>query len=136
MSPTATRAPWLRNAICVVLFVGTCVIFSRATGNEFVNYDDPDYVTANAHVKAGLSVAGLEWAFQSGEASNWHPLTWMSHMLDVSLFGGNPRGHHASSVILHALNAVLAFLVFLRLTTAFWTSAGFAALFAWHPLRV
>jgi tetratricopeptide (TPR) repeat protein len=124
------------RVIALALLVGTLLLFARAVGHDFVNYDDPDYVTANAHVKAGLSGETLRWALTSGEASNWHPLTWVSHLLDVSLFGLNPHGHHATSVGWHALNAVLAFLAMRRLTGALWTSAFFAALFAWHPLRV
>ncbi|MES2693609.1 MAG: tetratricopeptide repeat protein [Verrucomicrobiota bacterium] len=126
----------VRWAIGVVLFIATVLLFSRSWSHDFVNYDDPDYVTANAHVKAGLTGEGVAWALRSGEASNWHPLTWVSHMLDVSLFGMSARGHHATSVLLHALNAVLAFVALRRLTGALWASAVFAALFAWHPLRV
>lgn len=126
------RVRWIAAA----LFVGTLLLFARAIPHDFVNYDDPDYVTENAHVRGGLSVENLGWAMKSGEASNWHPLTWMSHLEDVSLFGMNPHGHHAKSVMWHALNAVLAFLALRRLTGALWTSALFAALFAWHPLRV
>ncbi len=129
----SSRVRW---AICAALFLATVLLFSRAWSHDFVNYDDPDYVTANAHVKAGLTWDGIAWAMRSGEASNWHPLTWMSHMLDVSLYGMNPRGHHATSVLLHALNAVLAFVALRRLTGALWTSVLCAALFAWHPLRV
>jgi tetratricopeptide (TPR) repeat protein len=136
MSLIATDSPRLRLALSAALFFGTVLLFARAIGHDFVNYDDPDYVTANAQVRAGLSVDGLRWAMTSGEASNWHPLTWMSHELDATLFGLNPRGHHATSVVWHALNAVLAFLALRRLTGALWTSAFFAALFAWHPLRV
>src|SRR5207253_2728633 len=84
----------------------------------------------------GLTADGIRWAFTTGAASNWHPLTWISHMVDASWFGKNPRGHHATSVALHALNAVLAFLALRRLTGSLWTSAWCAALFAWHPLRV
>jgi tetratricopeptide (TPR) repeat protein len=133
--PPADR-PWLRTAIGAILFAATFCLFSRALENDFVNYDDPDYVTANAHVKAGLTAAGMKWAFLSGEASNWHPVTWWSHMLDASLFGARPAGHHATSVFLHAVNAVLVFRVFGQMTGAWWTSAALAALFAWHPLRV
>jgi tetratricopeptide (TPR) repeat protein len=129
------NARW-RGGLCAALFFGTLLLFARAIGHDFVNYDDPDYVTANAHVRAGLSLDGLRWALTSGEASNWHPLTWLSHQLDATLFGDNPRGHHATSVLWHALNAALAFLALRRLTGALWTSAFFAALFAWHPLRV
>ncbi len=126
----------MRIAIAIALFVLTALLFSRALGHDFVNYDDPDYVTANEHVQAGLTRDGVAWALRSGEASNWHPLTWVSHMVDASLFGNNPRGHHATSVLLHALNAALAFLALRRLTGALWASAVCAALFAWHPLRV
>ena len=101
-----------------------------------MNYDDPDYVTANAQVQGGLTAEGVRWALTAGVASNWHPLTWLSHQLDVTLFGLDPRGHHATSVLWHALNAALAFLALHRLTGAVWRSAFCAALFAWHPLRV
>jgi tetratricopeptide (TPR) repeat protein len=124
--------------VAIGLFLGTLLLFSRVLGPEFafVNYDDPGYVTENARVQQGLSVAGIRWALGASVQSNWHPLTWMSHELDVSLFGQNPRGHHATSVLLHALNAALAFLALRRLTGALWPSAWCAALFAWHPLRV
>ena len=127
-----TRGRWIALALGALTFL----LFARAIGHGFVNYDDPDYVTANARVQGGLSWAGIRWALTAGEASNWHPLTWMSHQLDVSLFGLNPRGHHATSVLWHALNAALAFLALRRLTGAVWRSAFCAALFAWHPLRV
>ena len=130
--PRARSARWIGAA----LFVLTALLFARACGNGFVNYDDPDYVTANPHVQAGLGTAGARWAFTAETASNWHPLTWLSHMLDVSLFGRNAGGHHATSVLLHALSAALAFAALRRLTGALWTSALAAALFAWHPLRV
>jgi tetratricopeptide (TPR) repeat protein len=120
----------------LLLFALTLLLFARSCGNDFVNYDDPDYVTANPQVRAGLSFEGVRWAFTSGAASNWHPLTWLSHQLDVTLFGLNPRGHHATSVFLHALNAALAFFAFRRLTGAAAASLVCAALFAWHPLRV
>jgi Flp pilus assembly protein TadD len=132
----AAASPRLRLALCAALFLGTALLFARACGNDFVNYDDPDYVTANAHVRGGLTLAGVQWALTSGEASNWHPLTWLSHMLDSSLFGSDPRGHHATSVVLHAANAALAFLALLALSGALWPSLLCAALFAWHPLRV
>jgi tetratricopeptide (TPR) repeat protein len=137
IAPAATSRPRAAFAIGAALFFGTLLLFARVCGRDFdfVNYDDPDYVTANEHVKAGLNAAGVKWAMSASVASNWHPLTWMSHMLDWSLFGANPRGHHATSVVLHALNALLAFLAFQRLTGALWTSAICAALFAWHPLR-
>ena len=124
------------TAIAVGLFSGTVLLFLRAVPHAFVNYDDPDYVTANPWVKAGLTWDGVTWAFTAGHASNWHPLTWLSHMLDVSLFGLNPHGHHATSVLWHAANAVLAFAALRRLTGLVGASAWCAAWFAWHPLRV
>lgn len=123
-------------AVSAALFFGTLLVFSRAMGNDFVNYDDPVYVTENPPVQAGLTLHGIRWALTTGAAANWHPLTWMSHMIDWSLFEDDPRGHHAVNIILHSINAVLVFLVFRRLTNQFWFSAFSAALFAWHPLRV
>ena len=122
--------------IAVGLFLATLALFSRAWPNDFVNYDDPDYVTANAHVRQGLTPANAAWAFSTGDVSYWHPLTWLSHMADWTLYGANPHGHHATSIVLHALNAAAAFLVLRRLTGRMWLSALAAALFAWHPLRV
>jgi tetratricopeptide (TPR) repeat protein len=135
-APPSDPSPGPTRGLCLLLFVGTLLLFSRAIGHDFVNYDDPDYVTKNAFVQAGLSAASAGWAFSSANISYWHPLTWLSHMLDCSLFGQNSHGHHATSVVLHALNAVLAFLALRRLTGSRWASALGAALFAWHPLRV
>jgi tetratricopeptide (TPR) repeat protein len=120
---------------CALLFGGTLLLFSRATDFGFVNYDDPSYVTDNLQVQGGLSWAGLLWAF-TAPLDYWHPLTWLSHMLDWQLYGPSASGHHLTSVLWHALNAVLAFLLFRRLAGGFWRSAFAAALFAWHPLRV
>lgn len=135
--PAPSRdTPARRRAVVAVLFLGTLLLFGRAVFNDFVNYDDPDYVTANAHVRAGLTWAGVRWAFFSSDVSYWHPLTWLSHMADWQLYGERPAGHHATSIAWHALAAAMAFLALRRLTGAFWTSAVGAALFAWHPLRV
>jgi tetratricopeptide (TPR) repeat protein len=131
--PESTRDAAL---VCLCLFLSTALLFSRALGNGFIDLDDPDYVTRNVHVHAGISGESLRWAVTSFDAGNWHPLTWLSHMLDWEWFGGEPRGHHATNIFFHALNAAMAFLALRRLTGAFWTSALSAALFAWHPLRV
>jgi hypothetical protein len=104
--------------------------------NDFIGYDDQEYVTENPMVQAGLTWQGVRWAFTSFYAANWHPLTWVSHMLDVEIFGMNPAGHHLSSVALHLLNTVLLFIVLERMTGALWRSALVAALFALHPLHV
>lgn len=122
--------------IALALFCATALLFSRALFNGFQTYDDPDYVTGNAQVKSGLNLATVRWAFTTQTAANWHPLTWLSHALDWSLYGAQPTGHHATNVVFHAINAALVFLVLRRLTGAVWASAACAALFAFHPLRV
>ena len=107
-----------------------------ALQNGFVNYDDPAYVTANWQVQHGLSIANLEWAFTSTAEANWHPLTWLSHMTDVQLFGLRPAGHHAQTILWHAINVVLLFLLLAKATGFTGRSAVVAALFAVHPLNV
>jgi hypothetical protein len=140
MSPGGIRQTMahsrLRAAVVsALLFFGTVLLFSRALRCGFVNYDDPTYVTANAQVQGGLTWAGVVWAFTS-PSDYWHPLTWLSHMLDWQLYGPAAFGHHLTSVLWHALNAVLAFLLFRRLGAGLWLGVFAAALFAWHPLRV
>src|SRR5262249_2973204 len=93
-------------------------------------------VTQNAHVRQGLSGAGWDWAWTTYDASNWHPLTWLSLQCDAQIHGVDPRVFHATNVLLHAVNAALLFVALLRLTGAAWRSAFVAALFAWHPLHV
>ncbi len=121
---------------CLLLGAITVAAFWPVLRNNFVSYDDRDYVTENPHVLAGLSWANAGWAFRTGHAGNWHPLTWLSHSLDVQLFGLRASGHHATSLVLHALNAVLLFLLLQRLTGAFWRSLCVAVLFALHPMHV
>jgi protein O-mannosyl-transferase len=128
------RAPvW---ALAALLAVTTIAVYSPATRNGFVDFDDGVYVTHNEHVIAGFSWRNVEWAFRSIEAANWHPLTWISHMADCQVFGLNPAGHHAVSVALHAINAMLLFLLLNRATGFPWRSLCVAALFALHPLNV
>jgi len=124
------------KAIMAALVLGTFLTFVRAVGNDFISYDDPGYVTEARVVQRGLSVEGITWAFTTGTLSNWHPLTWLSHMLDVELFGLSPGGHHLTSVLFHCANAALLFLLLRRATGAAMRSAFAAALFAVHPLRV
>ena len=102
----------------------------------FVDYDDDDYVFDNPMVRGGLSGPGLMWSLADQHAANWHPLTWVSHMLDCQLFGLNPGAHHLVSVLFHCANAVLLLLLLEFMTGRFWRCAFVAALFAWHPLRV
>jgi tetratricopeptide (TPR) repeat protein len=125
-----------RPALAAALFLGTAGVFLPAVSHGFITYDDPTYVTENAHVQGGITREALRWAFRSTEASNWHPLTWISHMADCQLYGLNPSGHHLTSVLLHAANAALLFLALSRMTGAPWRSALAAALFAVHPLHV
>lgn len=102
----------------------------------FVNYDDPLYVTDNARVRAGWSVDGVLWAFRDFGSSNWHPLTWLSHMTDWALFRDTAGGHHGTNVVLHAMNAILLFVLLRLMTGTLWRSACVVALFALHPLNV
>lgn len=127
------RQTWI---VCLLLAVLAFAAYWPALNCGFVQLDDPEYVVANPHIQHGLTWPMAVWAFRSGYAANWHPLTWLSHALDVELFGLNPRGHHAASIAWHSGNAVLLFLVLTSLTGARWRSAAVAALFAVHPLHV
>lgn len=129
------RSRGLVVVLSLVLAALTFAAFQPAMNNDFVGYDDPDYVTSNFMVQRGLTWEGSQWAFASTEAANWHPLTWLSHMLDVQLFGLNPTGHHLTSVLLHCLSTVLLFLGLRTMTGATWRSLMVAALFGLHPLR-
>jgi tetratricopeptide (TPR) repeat protein len=122
--------------VCLLLALSTLFLYRPATRNGFVNLDDNEYIVDNPHVTPGLTLNNVEWAFGSGYASNWHPLTWVSHMLDCQLYGLNPGGHHLSSVLLHIADSVLVLLLFRQMTGSLWRSAFLAALFAWHPLHV
>jgi tetratricopeptide (TPR) repeat protein len=122
--------------ISVLLVVAVFLVFGQTLWHDFVNYDDQDYFYSNPHVKAGLTWSGVMWAFRTGFAANWHPLTWLSLMLDAQLFGPGAAGPHLTNVLLHAANTVLLFLLLKRLTGAHWRSAFVAALFALHPLHV
>lgn len=122
--------------MCIVLVILTVAAFWPAQYCEFVDYDDQEYVTDNRHVRNSFTREGIAWAFRSAEFANWHPLTWLSHMLDCQLYGLKPQGHHVSNLLLHLANTLLLFLVFGWTTGALWRSAFVAALFAIHPLRV
>jgi tetratricopeptide (TPR) repeat protein len=120
----------------LLLALITLLAYLPAARDGFVNYDDQDYVTENSVVQKGLTWTGIKWAFTTGHACNWHPLTWLSHMADCELFGLNPGAHHFVNVLFHTVNAVLLLLLLFRMTGALWPSAFIAALFAWHPLHV
>ena len=122
--------------VCVLLVIAVLLVFGRTMQHEFVNFDDQQYFYANPQVQHGLTWSGVAWAFQSTYAANWHPLTWLSLMLDVELFGPGPAGPHLTNVILHAASTVLLFLLLRRMTGAHWRSALVAGLFGLHPLHV
>ncbi len=122
--------------IGLLLALVTLLVYLPATRDGFVNYDDQDYVTENSVVQQGLTWPGIKWAFTTGHASNWHPITWLSHMADCELFGLNPGAHHLVNVLFHTANVVLLLLLLLRLTGELWPAAFIAALFAWHTLHV
>jgi tetratricopeptide (TPR) repeat protein len=130
--PGARRVAW----ICAGLVALTAAVFAPVRSHEFVSWDDAAYVYQNPHVAAGLTRDGVRWAFTTFEQGNWHPLTWLSHMLDVQLFGMDAGAHHVVGVALHALNALLLFDVLRRMTGAPGRSAFVAAVFAVHPMHV
>jgi protein O-mannosyl-transferase len=130
-----SRKKWM-VIICLTLTVGTFALYYPILGHGFVNFDDDGYITENPHVENGLSWAGIIWAFKSGYAANWHPLTWISHMVDCQLFGLNPAGHHLVNVLFHTANTLLLFVLLNYMTGAMWRSAFVATLFGWHPLHV
>jgi len=122
--------------VCLLLTAVTLAAYWPLRLNDFVNYDDGEYITGNPHLQHGLTWSGVAWAYRTGYAANWHPLTWLSHMLDVQLFGLHPAGHHLTNVLFHSANTMLLFLLLARTTGATWRSAFVAALFALHPLHV
>ena len=143
--PAATSDRWWSRLLDseTTTFLATCLFllvlwtFAPALNNDFINYDDPAYVTANLHVQRGVTWENVKWAFHPNqETANWHPLTWLSHMLDCQIFGLNPTGHHLTSVLLHATNTVALFLVLNMMTFARGRSFFVAALFGAHPLHV
>jgi protein O-mannosyl-transferase len=130
------RNRWVILIICVGLAAGIITAYEPIRHNSFVGYDDIDYIVKNPHVNSGITQESLIWAFTKSYASNWHPLTWISHMLDCQLFGLNPVGHHLVSVGIHIANTILLFWILTKLTNAMWASAFVAAVFALHPVQV
>jgi len=122
--------------ICLGLALAIFGVYWQVHGFDYVNYDDPDYASENPMVIGGLSLKSIAWAFTHVYAANWHPLTWISHMLDCQIFGVKPGGPHVVNVLFHAANAILLFLLLRRITGAQWSSAIIAAVFALHPLHV
>ena len=123
---------------CVVLMLAVICVYGQAGSFDFISYDDGIYVYDNPHVKSGLNRDSMIWAFRFEAKDNtyWHPLTWLSLMLDVTLFGLNPAGHHQVNVLFHLLNTLLLFFIFRWMTDAPWPSFFLAALFGVHPINV
>lgn len=122
--------------IYVVLSLATIIAFEEVRLNEFIDYDDYDYVMENPRVRAGITRESVLWALTTRHASNWHPVTWLSHMLDCQLFGVEPGWHHLINLFFHTVNTLLLFYILQKMTGAVWRSAFVAAAFAIHPLHV
>ncbi len=141
-SDSRSFAPIIRSPHTTQLLVGFALaltvltLYQSSLRNGFLNYDDPAYVTSNLHVRQGLSWPNVAWASTATVEANWHPVTWISHMADVELFGMNPFGHHLTNLVLHLCNVILLFLLLHKATGCLPRSAVVAALFAFHPLNV
>lgn len=139
MAESPTRKSQYINRVivlCLLLLAITLAVYGQVVRHDFVSLDDDIYLTENYHVRAGLTTAGIVWAFSFTDSPYWHPLTWLSHMLDCQLYGVRPSMHHLTNVVLHLANSLLLFLVFYQMTGALWRSCFVAALFALHPLNV
>ncbi len=135
-SSPSRSAHWLAPVIATSLAIATLLLFLPARHFDFLNWDDLSYVAQNDYVKSGVTTEGIRWAFTKSHSGNWHPLTWISHMVDCQLFGLKPMGHHVTNVLFHSANAALLLLLLRKLTGSVWRSALVAAVFAVHPLRV
>ena len=122
--------------MCLFLVLTVLAVYWPVRNHDFINYDDDLYVTNNPQVQAGLTIDSITWAFTSTHASNWHPLTWLSHMLDCQIYGMNPGQHHLTNLLFHILNTLLLFFVLNRMTKDIWQSGFVAAVFGLHPLHV
>jgi Flp pilus assembly protein TadD len=138
VSKVMNKTPKKYQSICVylVLALTTAAVFCQVCTYDFVNCDDPGYVYENPNIQAGITPEAIKWALTTGYFSYWHPLTWLSHMLDWRLFGSNAGGHHLTSLVFHVANTLLLFTVLKQMTHKLWPSAFVAALFALHPLHV
>ena len=137
LGPSTPPGRYAAAVVCALLLAAVALVFGQTLRHEFVNYDDDQYVYNNPQVVRGFTAQGVDWAFMQFHCSNWHPLTWLSHMLDCQLYGLNHvGGHHLTNVLLHASSALLLFLVLRKMTGDLWPCAFVAALFAIHPLHV
>jgi len=127
----------MRISICILLVIATFIAYMQVLKYGFItSFDDTEYLTSNWNIKAGLTKESIVWAFSTSYASNWHPVTWLSHMLDYEFYGLEPFGHHLTSLLFHIINTLLLFGVLLKMTGALWRSGLVSVLFALHPLNV
>ena len=122
--------------ICLLLVLATATVYYQVVKFDFINFDTDQYVYENSYVMEGLTVGSINWAFHTMHLSNWHPLTWLSHMLDVEMYGMDAGRHHLTNMLFHIANSLLLFVILKQITVAKWRSAIVAALFALHPLHV
>src|SRR5260370_19402192 len=131
------KSDWKRTLlVCSLLALVTVAVYLPVAKHRFINFDDPDYVTGNPYVQAGLRSESIRWAITGVYSSNWHPLTWMSHMLDCQLYGQKPACHHITNLVFHVANTLRLFFLLNMMTSAFWRSTFVAELFALHPRPV
>ena len=133
---TDFNSNFLELIICLLIIIATLAVYWQIQEHEFINFDDNEYIYENEHVQQGITLEGTIWAFTAYHSNNWHPLTWLSHMLDVELFGLNPGWHHLINLFLHITNTLLLYFVLRFMTGSIWKSGFVAALFALHPLHV
>ncbi len=131
--PYNTQTPTL---VVLLLLLLTGAVYFQVKDFEFLNWDDNQFVTENTIIHKGLTIKGIQWAFTATLSTLWHPLAWISHMLDCALYGLNPSGHHMTNLLFHLTNTTLLFYTLLRMTGVLWRSAFVASLFALHPLHV
>ncbi len=127
---------YIRTIVLLALMAAVLFVYWQSTHHEFTNYDDPHYVTENPYVKAGLTRQSVGWAFTTFHAANWHPVTWLSHMLDYEIYGLRPKGHHLTNICFHIINTLLLLYLLYSATGSYWQSIFLAALFGLHPLHV
>lgn len=125
-----------RYAALVFVLILVCIAYFQITSHDFISYDDADYITDNAYVRKGLTYDSVQWAFTSLDISYWHPMTWISHMIDYEIYGDNPLGHHLTSLLIHLANTLAVFSLLYYTTKHYWRSVCVAAVFALHPLHV
>lgn len=132
-SPQATAQPvsglTRTYGVVFIIAIAIAIVYGQTIHHDFVNYDDPDYVSGNPVVSSGITPAGIVWAFATVHVANWIPLTWISHMADAAMFGSWSGGHHLTNAILHLANSLLLFFVLERMTRGFWQSAAVAVIF-------